>query len=107
DQRRHRRADARLLGEHAGPHRADRAGRVRGADRRGHRHPGPGLHPGHAGRADGAEPGLPALLPSLPARELTGRGVAWTVLSLKPTPGATEERRGKATPWSGPEASKN
>ena len=34
------RADARLLGQHAGPDRADRARRVRRADRRGRRDPG-------------------------------------------------------------------
>ena len=37
------------------------------------RHPGEGLHPGPAGRADGPEPGLPPVLPPVPARELKER----------------------------------
>ena len=47
--------------------RIERGG-VRRADRGGRRDPGQGLHPGPAGRGDGPEPGLPPLLPSLPAR---------------------------------------
>ena len=45
---------------------------------RGDRRARQGPHAGPAGRADGPDPGLPPVLPSLPARELKGRGVAWT-----------------------------
>ena len=65
DLRRHRRADARLLGQPAGPDRADRARRVAEQSPQPPA-PGQGLHARPAGRADGAEPGLPPLLPALP-----------------------------------------
>ena len=72
DLRRLRHLDARLLREHAGPDRAARARRVGGADRRRRAPARPGLHHRPAGRADGADPRLPPVLPALPARgELT------------------------------------
>ena len=40
-----------------------------------------------------------------PPREPKGRGVAWTVFSHGPTPGATKERREKASRQERPEAS--
>src|SRR5690349_12370856 len=74
DLRRLRDLDARLLRGHAGPDRTARARRERGADRRRGRHPlGAGLHDRRAGRADGADAGVPPVLPSLPASgELSG-----------------------------------